>query len=84
MIDGVGPKSAKALRAAGMATLTDLANAKAADLKKVLEELNVAERAIREEWVAQAKEMIGGAAPRAKVDRDYAARLLAKRAKGGN
>lgn len=84
LIDGVGPKSAKALRAAGMATLTDLVNAKAADLKKVLEELNVAERATREEWVAQAKEMIGGAAPRAKVDRDYAARLLAKRAKGGN
>jgi large subunit ribosomal protein L4 len=84
LIDGVGPKSAKALRAAGMGTLTDLANAKSADLKKVLEELNLAERAEREEWVAQAKEMIGGAAPRAKVDRDYAARLLAKRAKGGN
>lgn len=84
LIDGVGPKSAKALRAAGMGALTDLANAKAADLKKVLEELNLAERAEREEWVAQAKEMIGGAAPRAKVDRDYAARLLAKRAKGGN
>lgn len=83
LIDGVGPKSAKALRAEGLGTLTALAEAKAADLKKGLEALNLTERAEREEWVAQAKEMIGGAAPRAKVDREYAARLLAKRAKEG-
>lgn len=83
LIDGVGPKAAKALRKAGFGTLTAMAEAKAGDLNKVLGELDLSERAEREEWVAQAKEMIGGAAPRAKVDREYAARLLAKRAKEG-
>ena len=78
LVDGVGPKSAKALRKAGLGTLTAMAAAKPAALK----ELGLDERADRQEWTAQAKEMIGGAAPRAKVDRDYAARLLAKRAKG--
>ena len=83
LIDGVGPKSAKDLRKAGLGSLTAIAEAKAADLKNTLEGLGLAERAERDEWVAQAKEMIGGAAPRAKVDRDYAARILAKRAKEG-
>jgi large subunit ribosomal protein L4 len=83
LIDGVGPKSAKELRKAGLASLTAIAEAKAADLAKTLEGLGLAERAVREDWVAQAKEMIGGSAPRAKVDRDYAARILAKRAKEG-
>jgi len=78
LVDGVGPKSARALRNAGLGTLTAMAAAKPAALK----ELGLDERAAREEWAAQAKEMIGGAAPRAKVDRAYAARLLAKRAKG--
>lgn len=83
LIDGVGPKSAKELRKAGLGSLTAMAEAKAADLKKTLDGLGLSDRADREEWVAQAKEMIGGSAPRAKVDRDYAARILAKRAKEG-
>lgn len=78
LIDGVGPKAAKALRKAGLGSLTAIAKAKADALK----DLGFDERASREEWVAQAKEMIGGAAPLAKVDRDFAARQLAKRAKG--
>lgn len=78
LIDGVGPKAAKELRKAGLGTLTAFAKAKPDALK----DLGLDERAEREEWTAQAKEMIAGGAPRAKVDRDYAARQLAKRAKG--
>lgn len=81
LVDGIGPKAAKGLRSKGLGSLTAYADAKAADLKAVLEELGLAEKADREEWLVQAKEMIAGGAPRAKVDRDYAARQLAKRAK---
>lgn len=83
LIDGIGPKAAKGLRSAGFATLTAYAKAKVADRKAVLEDLGLTEKAEREEWLEQAKEMVAGGAPRAKVDREYAARQLAKRAKEG-
>ncbi len=84
LIDGVGPKSAKVLRQAKVGTLTGFAALSDADRNAVLEAAGLTERAAREEWVAQAKEMIDGGAPRSKVDRDYAARILAKRAKEAN
>lgn len=83
LVDGIGPKSAKGLRSKGFGSLTAYAGAKAAERKAVLEELGLTEKADREEWLEQAKEMIAGGAPRAKVDREYAARQLAKRAKEG-
>lgn len=82
LVDGVGPKAAKALRQKKAGTLTAFVALSDADRKALLEELGVAERAEREDWVGQSKEMIEGGAPRAKVDREYAARILAKRAKG--
>ena len=79
LIDGIGPKGAKALRAKKMGTLT--AFVAASDRDAVLEEMGRADKAKSEDWVGQAKEMIDGGAPRAKVDKEYAARILAKRAK---
>lgn len=83
LVDGIGPKGARALRQAGLGTLTAFAEASEADRKAALEGINAVEKAETEDWVGQAKDMIAGGAPRAKVDREYAARLLAKRAKEG-
>lgn len=81
LIDGVGAQSAKKLAAAGYASLTSIAKLSEADATKVFEEQGYGPRAAREEWWAQAKEMVGGKAPRAKVDQRLAAQMLAKRAK---
>lgn len=83
LVDGIGPKGARALRQAGLGMLTAFAEASEADRKAALEGINAVEKAETEDWVGQARDMIAGGAPRAKVDREYAARLLAKRAKGG-
>lgn len=78
LVDGVGPKSARELRKEGLGTLTGFANASDSDRAAVLEKLGYADKAAQQEWLAQCNEMIAGEPPRAKVDRDYAARLLAK------
>ena len=80
LVDGIGPKSARELRKEGFGTLTSFVET---DPSEVLEKLGLAARAEREEWVAQCKEMIAGEPPRSKVDKEYAARMLAKRAKEG-
>jgi len=80
LVDGIGPKSARELRKEGFATLTSFVEQ---DPSAVLEKLGLTARAEREEWIAQCKEMIAGEPPRSKVDKEYAARLLAKRAKEG-
>lgn len=84
LVDGIGPKSAKVLRQSKAGTLTGFVAMSDADRKAVLDAAGLTERAEREEWVVQAKEMIDGGAPRSKVDREYAARILAKRAKEAN
>ena len=81
LVDGIGPKTAKELRAVGGGSLTGYVALSDADRKAVLEKVNKVEKAEREEWLAQCKEMIAGEPPRSKVDKEYAARLLAKRAK---
>ncbi len=80
LVDGIGPKSARELRKEGFGTLTSFVEN---DPAAVLEKLGLTARAEREEWVAQCKEMIAGEPPRSKVDKEYAARILAKRAKEG-
>lgn len=81
LIDGVGAQSAKVLGKAGYATLSSVAKLSAADAAKVFEEAGYGPRAEREDWHGQAKEMVGGKPPRAKVDQRYAAQVIAKRAK---
>lgn len=81
LVDGIGPKAAKALRVEKAGTLTGFVALSDADRAALLEKIGKADKAKTEDWLGQCKEMIAGGAPRAKVDKEYAARLLAKRAK---
>jgi large subunit ribosomal protein L21 len=68
IIGGVGPALKKKLAAAGITTLTQIAAMSAADMAKVDEDLKLGGRTEREEWIEQAKELLAGKPPRAKVD----------------
>lgn len=73
LISGVGPTIEKKLRAAGIASWNDIAAWSEADIARWDEELKLRGRATREEWVEQAKELLAGKPPRAKVDQAEAA-----------
>jgi large subunit ribosomal protein L21 len=68
LISGVGPAIEKKLRAAGIASWNDIAAWSDADIEKWDAELKLGGRATKEEWVDQAKELLAGKPPRAKVD----------------
>ncbi|MBP0579510.1 50S ribosomal protein L21 [Labrys sp. LIt4] len=68
LISGIGPTIEKKLRAAGINSWNDIAAWTEADIAKWDEELSLRGRATREEWVVQAKELLDGKPPRAKVD----------------
>ena len=59
--------------AAGITSLTQIAAWTDADLAKYDEELALHGRATRDEWVQQAKDLVAGKPPRAKVDQEHAA-----------
>ncbi|MCR6671273.1 50S ribosomal protein L21 [Devosia ginsengisoli] len=73
LIGGVGPALEKKLNAAGVTSLTQIAAWKKADIAKFDEELDLRGRAERDEWVAQAKDLVAGKPPRAKVDQEAVA-----------
>ncbi len=75
LIDGVGEKTAEAMKAEGVEKLTQLAALSDADRAALFDRLGVAEQAEKDEWLVQAKEMIAGGAPRAKVDQALAVKL---------
>jgi large subunit ribosomal protein L21 len=77
LIDGIGPTLTKKLKDAGYATLADLAGLTVAALETLDAKLNLKGRAVRENWIAQAKELVAGATPRAKVDQKKAAKVKA-------
>lgn len=68
LISGIGPTIEKKLRAAGITSWNDIASWSEADVAKWDEELKLRGRANREEWVEQAKDLLAGKPPRAKVD----------------
>jgi large subunit ribosomal protein L21 len=68
VIGGVGPALKKKLAGAGITTLTQIAAMSAADMAKVDEDLKLGGRTEREQWIEQAKELLAGKPPRAKVD----------------
>ena len=72
LIGGVGPALKKKLEAAGVTTLAQIAAFDEAAMAKLDDELKLGGRTAREEWVEQAKELLAGKPPRAKVDRDAA------------
>lgn len=68
LISGIGPTIEKKLIAAGVTTWSQIAAWTEADIAKYDEELHLQHRAVREEWVEQAKELLAGKPPRAKID----------------
>ena len=82
LVDGIGPKGEEALAAAGITKLTQLVAMSADDITALEEKIGRPGVVAKEEWVEQAKEMIGGAEPRAQVDKDLAAKMRKAAAKG--
>ena len=82
LVDGIGPKGEEALAAAGITTLTQLVAMSAAEITALEEKIGKPGVVAKEEWVEQAKEMIGGAEPRSQVDKDLAAKMRKAASKG--
>jgi large subunit ribosomal protein L21 len=68
LIAGIGPTIEKKLRAAGVTSWTQISHWGEADIAKWNDELKLGGRIARDEWVEQAKELLAGKPPRAKVD----------------
>jgi len=68
LIDGIGPTIGKKLKAAGINTWKQVATWTDADVAKYDAELSLKGRIVNEEWIEQAKELLAGKPPRAKID----------------
>jgi large subunit ribosomal protein L21 len=73
LIDGVGPKITKQLADVGVTTLSHIAKMTPAELAALDTKLALKGRTSREDWITQAKELVAGKPPRAKVDQAKAA-----------
>ena len=76
LVDGIGPKTEENLKEKGLGTLSAFVAMADDERTAVLEELGVAEDAASEDWVGQAKDILAGGQPRAKVDQDLLKKLL--------
>ena len=76
LVDGIGPKAEEALKEKGLGTLSGFVNASDEERDAILEELGVTEKAKNEDWVGQAKDILAGGEPKAKVDKDLLKKLL--------
>jgi predicted flap endonuclease-1-like 5' DNA nuclease len=74
LIDGIGPKIAKQLAQEGINTLSQIAKLSDKALAALDTKLGLKGRSAREDWTTQAKELLAGMAPRAKVDQVKAAK----------
>ncbi len=72
LIGGVGPALKKKLEGAGVTSLRQIAEMDEAAMAKLDEDLKLGGRTAREEWAEQARELLAGKPPRAKVDREAA------------
>ena len=68
LIAGVGPKIKDQLHAEGITSLNQIAEMNDEQIFALDEKLGLKGKSKREDWVAQAKEVLEGKAPRAKVD----------------
>jgi large subunit ribosomal protein L21 len=76
LIDGVGPKITKQLAEVGISTLSQIAALSVDDLAALDTKLALKGRTAREDWISQAKDLVAGRPPRAKVDQ---AKLASKK-----
>jgi large subunit ribosomal protein L21 len=74
LIGGVGPVLKKKLEAAGYGSLASIAALDADGIAKLDADLKLGGRIERDEWVEQAKDLIAGKPPRAKADKEAAAK----------
>jgi large subunit ribosomal protein L3 len=81
LVDGIGPKTEEALKEKGLGTLSGFVAMADADRAALLEELGVADDAVSEDWVGQAKDILAGGEPRADVDKKLLKKLLKEAAK---
>lgn len=81
LIDGIGTKTAKALRAAGVPSLTALVKMDDAALAKICKDTGLGSSWKSQEWKVQAQEMIDGKPPRSQVDKDLAHKMAAEAGK---
>ncbi|MFZ1772544.1 MAG: 50S ribosomal protein L21 [Rhizobiaceae bacterium] len=72
LIGGIGPVLKKKLAGAGITTLSQIAAMSADELAKLDADLDLGGRSDTEEWIEQAKELLAGKPPRAKVDQKAA------------
>lgn len=77
LIDGIGPKIAADLNKAGIKTLQNIADLNAKALEALDTKLGLKGRSLRDEWIVQAKELVAGKAPRAKIDQAKATKVKA-------
>jgi predicted flap endonuclease-1-like 5' DNA nuclease len=68
LIDGIGPKISKQLADVGVNKLSQIAALNTAELAALDEKLGLKGRTAREGWIGQARDLIAGKPPRAKVD----------------
>ncbi len=76
LVDGIGPKTEEALKEKGLGTLSGFVAMADDERTALLEELGVAEDAVTEDWVGQAKDILAGGEPRAKTDQALLKKLL--------
>jgi predicted flap endonuclease-1-like 5' DNA nuclease len=74
LIDGIGPKITQQLAKEGINKLSQLAKLSDKALAALDTKLGLKGRSAREDWTTQAKELLAGMAPRAKVDQVKAAK----------
>jgi len=75
LLDGVGDKTAEAMKAEGITKLTQLVEMDDEALAKFAEAIGAAGKHESQEWKIQAQEMIDGKPPRAKVDQELAMKM---------
>ena len=78
LIDGIGTKSARALKALGVTKLSELVKMSDEALAKVSKGTGSGSQWKSKEWRVQAQEMIDGKPPRAAVDRELAHKMAGK------
>jgi len=83
LVDGIGPKGEEALKEAGISTLTALVAMSAEQITALEEKIGKPGVVAKQEWIEQAKEMIGGQEPRSQVDKDLAAKMRKEAAAAG-
>ncbi len=76
LVDGIGPKTEEALKEKGAGTLSAFVALSDEDRGALLTDLGVADDAASEDWVGQAKDLLAGGQPKAKVDQALLKKLL--------